>query len=55
VLTKFIQRPAWREALAAGAVAHAAAFGWSATAARLADVYAGAMANLHRVPIAVSS
>ncbi|MER5419367.1 D-inositol-3-phosphate glycosyltransferase [Streptosporangium roseum] len=55
VLSRFVHRPAWRDALAAGAVAQAAAFGWSATAARLADVYAGAMANLHHVPIAVSS
>ncbi|GAA2905991.1 D-inositol-3-phosphate glycosyltransferase [Streptosporangium fragile] len=55
VLSRFLHMPAWREALAAGAVAQAAAFGWSATAARLAEVYAGAMANLHRVPIAVNS
>ncbi|MER5321925.1 D-inositol-3-phosphate glycosyltransferase [Streptosporangium roseum] len=55
VLSRFVHRPAWRDALAAGAVAQAAAFGWSATAARLAEVYAGAMANLHHVPIAVSS
>ncbi|MET9064893.1 D-inositol-3-phosphate glycosyltransferase [Streptosporangium sandarakinum] len=54
VLTRFVERPAWRDALSAGAVNHAAAFGWSATAARLSEVYAGAMAHLHRVPIAVS-
>lgn len=55
VLSGFVRRPAWRDALSAGAVTQAAAFGWSATAARLADVYAEAMAHLHRVPIAVSS
>ncbi|MFD8531289.1 D-inositol-3-phosphate glycosyltransferase [Streptosporangium canum] len=55
VLSRFVNRPAWRDALSEGAVTQAAAFGWSATAARLAEVYAGAMANLHHVPIAVSS
>ncbi|MER6825736.1 D-inositol-3-phosphate glycosyltransferase [Streptosporangium sp. NPDC000563] len=55
VLARFVYEPAWRETLSAGSVAHAAAFGWSATAARLADVYAGAMANLHRLPVAVNS
>ncbi|SFK32478.1 D-inositol-3-phosphate glycosyltransferase [Streptosporangium canum] len=55
VLSRFVNRSAWRDALSEGAVAQAAAFGWSATAARLAEVYAGAMANLHHVPIAVSS
>ncbi|MEV4181463.1 D-inositol-3-phosphate glycosyltransferase [Streptosporangium canum] len=55
VLSRFVHRPAWRDTLSEGAVTQAAAFGWSATAARLAEVYAGAMANLHHVPIAVSS
>ncbi|MET8336719.1 D-inositol-3-phosphate glycosyltransferase [Streptosporangium canum] len=55
VLSRFVNQPVWRDALSEGAVTQAAAFGWSATAARLAEVYAGAMANLHHVPIAVSS
>ncbi|MFF5211632.1 D-inositol-3-phosphate glycosyltransferase [Streptosporangium sp. NPDC000396] len=55
VLSRLIHRPAWRDVLSAGAVAQAAAFGWSATAARLADVYAGAMTHLYSVPMAVSS
>ncbi|MEV4097194.1 D-inositol-3-phosphate glycosyltransferase [Streptosporangium saharense] len=55
VLSRFVHHPAWRDALAAGAVTQAATFGWSATASRLADVYARAMTNLHRVPVAVSS
>ncbi|GHE30706.1 D-inositol 3-phosphate glycosyltransferase [Streptosporangium violaceochromogenes] len=54
VLTRFVRLPAWRDALASGTVTQAAAFGWSATAARLADVYAEAMASLRRVPVAVS-
>ncbi|MGC5016271.1 D-inositol-3-phosphate glycosyltransferase [Streptosporangium sp. DT93] len=52
VLGRFVYEPAWRDELSIGAVQHAAAFGWSATAARLERVYAGAMANLHRVPMA---
>ncbi|MBX6382324.1 MAG: D-inositol-3-phosphate glycosyltransferase [Microbispora sp.] len=48
-------RPDRLAQLAEGAVRHAAGFGWSATAARLAEVYAGAMAQLHRTPIAVIS
>ncbi|MFI9436579.1 MULTISPECIES: D-inositol-3-phosphate glycosyltransferase [Streptosporangium] len=55
VLSRFVHRPAWRDTLSTGAVAQAAAFGWSATAARLAEVYAGAMANLYQTPIAVNS
>ncbi|MER7130538.1 D-inositol-3-phosphate glycosyltransferase [Streptosporangium saharense] len=55
VLGRFVHHPAWRDALAAGAVTQAATFGWSATASRLADVYARAMTSLHRVPVAVSS
>ncbi|MDH2426981.1 D-inositol-3-phosphate glycosyltransferase [Sphaerisporangium sp. TRM90804] len=45
-LRTLVDRPALREALAAGARTHAASFGWSATAARLMDVYAGALAGL---------
>ncbi|GAA3135080.1 D-inositol-3-phosphate glycosyltransferase [Streptosporangium carneum] len=55
VLGRFVHSPGWRDTLSAGAVAQAAAFGWSATAARLVDVYVDAMAHLHRVPVAVSS
>ncbi|WP_225878040.1 D-inositol-3-phosphate glycosyltransferase [Spongiactinospora rosea] len=54
-LDGLVRRPAWRDHLSKGAVEHAGAFGWSATAARLADVYAEAMANLHRSPVALSS
>ena len=54
-LRRFITYPAWRDELAVGAREHAAAFGWSATAGRLMETYAGAMANLHRTPIAISS
>ncbi|WP_084516920.1 D-inositol-3-phosphate glycosyltransferase [Microtetraspora niveoalba] len=54
-LRGLLGHPAWLEYLSGNAVRHAAAFGWSATAARLVDVYAGAMARLHRVPIAVNS
>ncbi|MFC6080210.1 D-inositol-3-phosphate glycosyltransferase [Sphaerisporangium aureirubrum] len=46
-LRTLAERPAWRAMLGAGAREHAAAFGWSATAARLLDVYAGATARLH--------
>jgi D-inositol-3-phosphate glycosyltransferase len=44
-LRAFVDRPVWRDGLARGATEHAAAFGWSATAARLVDVYADAMAR----------
>ncbi|MFI6506475.1 D-inositol-3-phosphate glycosyltransferase [Streptosporangium sp. NPDC050855] len=54
-LGRFVYEPAWRDELSAGAVEHAAAFGWSATAARLEQVYAGAMANLHRLQVAALS
>ncbi|GAA1015774.1 D-inositol 3-phosphate glycosyltransferase [Acrocarpospora pleiomorpha] len=53
-LSSLIRQPAWRDLLAAGAPRHATAFGWSATAARLVEVYTGAMAKLHRVPVAVN-
>ncbi|MBA2897031.1 D-inositol-3-phosphate glycosyltransferase [Nonomuraea soli] len=45
VLNRFVTSPRWRDGLSSGARAHAAAFGWSATAARLMEVYAGAVAN----------
>ncbi|PZG06777.1 D-inositol-3-phosphate glycosyltransferase [Nonomuraea aridisoli] len=54
VLRRFVTTPRWREELSRGAREHAAAFGWQATAARLMDVYAGAVANLHKVPVAVN-
>jgi D-inositol-3-phosphate glycosyltransferase len=54
-LRRFVTEPAWRDELSAGAREHAAAFGWQATSARLMDVYAGAVANLNRMPIAVIS
>ncbi|KAB8175065.1 D-inositol-3-phosphate glycosyltransferase [Microbispora catharanthi] len=54
-LAVLARRPDRLAELAASAVQHATGFGWSATAARLADVYAGAMAQLHRTPIAVNS
>ena len=43
-----------RAAMARNAGEHAAAFGWSATAARLVEVYTGAMAELHRTPVVVN-
>lgn len=55
VLSRFVTMPRWRDGLSSGARAHAAAFGWSATASRLMEVYAQAIANLHRVPVAVNS
>ncbi|WP_269433651.1 D-inositol-3-phosphate glycosyltransferase [Nonomuraea sp. SBT364] len=54
-LRRLVTEPRWREVLSAGARAHAAAFGWQATASRLTEVYAAAIANLHRVPVAVNS
>nr|WP_093175424.1 D-inositol-3-phosphate glycosyltransferase [Sinosporangium album] len=54
-LRSIVTRPSLRERLARGAPGHAAAFGWSATAARLAEVYTGALRRLHRVPLAVNS
>ncbi|WP_407696438.1 D-inositol-3-phosphate glycosyltransferase [Sphaerisporangium corydalis] len=53
-LRAFVDRPAWRDALAAGAREHAAAFGWSATAARLMEVYTGVVNRLHSVPVAAT-
>ncbi|WSG19554.1 D-inositol-3-phosphate glycosyltransferase [Nonomuraea sp. NBC_01738] len=54
-LRRFVVSPRWRDSLSSGARAHAAAFGWQATAARLMEVYAGALANAHRVPVAITS
>ncbi|MEU4572100.1 D-inositol-3-phosphate glycosyltransferase [Nonomuraea sp. ATR24] len=54
-LRRLVTEPRWREMLSAGAREHAAAFGWQATASRLTEVYAAAIANLHRVPVAVNS
>nr|WP_283139856.1 D-inositol-3-phosphate glycosyltransferase [Rhizohabitans arisaemae] len=54
VLRRLIDRPEWRGSLSRGAVAHAAAFGWSATAARLSEVYTRAMTATHRLPTAVN-
>ncbi|WP_250214489.1 D-inositol-3-phosphate glycosyltransferase [Acrocarpospora catenulata] len=53
-LARLLARRPWLEQLATGTVRHATAFGWSATAARLVEVYTGAMATLHRVPVAVN-
>ncbi|MEV7966586.1 D-inositol-3-phosphate glycosyltransferase [Sphaerisporangium sp. NPDC088356] len=53
-LRESVDRPVWRDSMPTAARDHAAAFGWSATAARLMDVYAGAMTRLHRVPLAAN-
>jgi D-inositol-3-phosphate glycosyltransferase len=45
-LHALIRDPARRRWLGAGAVEHAASFGWPATAARLVDVYARAMSSV---------
>jgi len=45
VLRRLIDSPAERDRLGRGAVAHAAAFGWDATAAGILDVYRDAMAD----------
>jgi D-inositol-3-phosphate glycosyltransferase len=44
VLRRLVDAPAERERLGRGAVTHAAAFGWDATAAGILDVYRDAMA-----------
>ncbi|MFI6922068.1 D-inositol-3-phosphate glycosyltransferase [Nonomuraea spiralis] len=54
VLRRFVTAPGWRDGLSRGARAHAAAFGWQATAGHLMEVYAGAVANLHKVPVALN-
>jgi len=43
VLRRLVDEPSRRDALGRGAVANAAMFGWSATAARLVDVYGRAL------------
>ncbi|GAA0394392.1 D-inositol-3-phosphate glycosyltransferase [Acrocarpospora corrugata] len=53
-LAELIRQPTWRDYLAVNAPRHATGFGWSATAARLVEVYTGTMAKLHRVPVAVN-
>ncbi|MGP3934649.1 D-inositol-3-phosphate glycosyltransferase [Nonomuraea sp. KM88] len=53
-LRRFVTAPRRRDELSRGARAHAAAFGWQATAARLMEVYAAAVANLHKTPVAVN-
>nr|WP_263655547.1 D-inositol-3-phosphate glycosyltransferase [Nonomuraea aurantiaca] len=55
VLRRFVTAPAWRDGLSAGARRHATAFGWQATSSRLMEVYADAVADLHRLPVAVIS
>jgi D-inositol-3-phosphate glycosyltransferase len=50
-LRRLLDEPAYRAVLARGAVAHAAQFSWSATAAGVADVYAAARADLAREPL----
>jgi D-inositol-3-phosphate glycosyltransferase len=54
-LSRFVTEPRWRDTLSAGAREHAAAFGWQATSSRLMEVYAEAIANLHRQPVAINS
>jgi D-inositol-3-phosphate glycosyltransferase len=54
-LNRFVTEPRWRDTLSAGAREHAAAFGWQATSSRLMEVYAEAVANLHRQPVAINS
>ncbi|WP_328816273.1 D-inositol-3-phosphate glycosyltransferase [Nonomuraea cypriaca] len=54
VLRRLLAAPRRREELSAGARAHAAAFGWQATSSRLMEVYAAAVANLHKTPVAVN-
>ncbi|MFD1537473.1 D-inositol-3-phosphate glycosyltransferase [Nonomuraea guangzhouensis] len=54
-LRRFVTAPAWRDGLSAGARAHAAAFGWQATSSHLMEVYAAAVADLNRLPVAVIS
>ncbi|GGP10875.1 D-inositol-3-phosphate glycosyltransferase [Nonomuraea glycinis] len=54
-LSRFVTEPRHRAALSAGAREHAAAFGWQATSSRLMEVYAEAIAHLHRQPVAINS
>ncbi|MFO7399096.1 MAG: D-inositol-3-phosphate glycosyltransferase [Actinomycetales bacterium] len=55
-LAELLDDPDRLAALSAGAVRHAARFGWSATAARLAEVYTEALERVHRtVPVGANS
>ena len=45
VLEQLIDNPRWRSELAAGAVSHAAEFGWTATARGIVEVYERALAS----------
>ncbi|GII93367.1 D-inositol 3-phosphate glycosyltransferase [Sinosporangium siamense] len=49
-----LTRPKLRERLANGAPEHAAAFGWSATAASLADIYTSTLRHMRAVPVAAN-
>ncbi len=51
-LRRFVTSPRWRANLSEGARRHAAGFGWQATATHLMEVYSGAVAHLHSVPVA---
>ncbi|MEV1173136.1 D-inositol-3-phosphate glycosyltransferase [Nonomuraea sp. NPDC049784] len=53
-LRRFVTSPGWRDSLSEGARTHAAAFGWQATASRLTEVYAAAVAHLHKTPVALN-
>lgn len=53
-LERVVTDPEWAEALRGRARAHAEHFGWSATVDRLLDVYAGAVAERHDVPVEVA-
>ncbi|GII57550.1 D-inositol 3-phosphate glycosyltransferase [Planotetraspora thailandica] len=54
-LSGLVDRPGWLGFLSGNAVRHAVGFGWSATAAQLADVYAGALTQRQWVPLTVNS
>jgi D-inositol-3-phosphate glycosyltransferase len=54
VLERLLRTPAERDRLALGAAAHAARFGWAATAAGILDVYRDAMAAVRVAPLAAS-
>jgi D-inositol-3-phosphate glycosyltransferase len=54
VLDRIIRTPAERDRLAAGAAAHAARFGWAATAAGVLDVYRDAAEAVRATPLAAS-
>jgi D-inositol-3-phosphate glycosyltransferase len=49
VLAGLVTSPAWLASLSRGAVAHASAFGWAATADRLLGVYTGVMDAMNAV------